>query len=373
MVSIPRKIALPDKQTRAYELLELAAIFGEFPTTSLWRLSGSASYKETVVTALKKQGLIKTHYKDGRRGLRPTTTAKKLLVADNPERFSAYMSENADTNHIRSEPHRRERLYRIAEATLTMKNAGASVYRDEHPPIFSLTWEEDDHIQAPLFYSSREIRDTGVEFFKTKGARYVGILLTSENAFVTYNLGNGLIKWAYKAEMRTKAVLERLLCIERLPTQYSPESIKGLVLGNSMELAFEILKKSRQHYLILDDNYENFYFVTNDEKGEMLVRLLCRPDLCDELDEILTDDLYPARKGALIDHDAVTEDGRPVLLAYKCDLKRIRKFDTALALQEKTGIIICFDYQAEVLRRYCCDAVEFQTLDFEKTERRLFQ
>lgn len=372
MVAISRKNVLPDKQTRAYELLELAAIFGEFPTTLLWRLSGSASYKETVVTNLKKQGLIKTYYKDGRRGLRPTTTAKRLLLADNPERFSAYMSENADTNHIRSEPHRRERLYRIAETTLTMRNAGISVYRDEHPSILSPILEEDDHTQPPLFYSSREIRETGIEFFKTKGARYVGVLLTSENAFVTYNLGNSLIKWAYKSEMRTKAVLERLLCIDRLSARYSTESIKGLVLGNSMELAFEILKKGRQHYLILDGNYENFYFVTNDEKGEMLLRLLCRPDLCDELDEILTDNLYPARKGALIDHDAATEDGRYVLLAYKCDLNRIRKFDTALTLQQKTGIIICFDYQADVLRRYCSDAVEFQTMDFEKTERRFF-
>lgn len=372
MIAISRKKELPGKRTRAYELLEFVAIFGEFPTDLLPRLSGGASYKETIVTDLKQKGLIKTCYKDGLRGLRPTTAAKKLLLADNPERFSFYMSENSDTNHVRSEPHRRERLYRIAETTVTMKNAGVTVFRDERPAIFSPIWEGGEHIYIPAFYSSREVKELGVLFSKIKGARSVGVMLTKHNVFVIYNLGDSLMKWSYRAEMRNKALMQNILCLERLPDQYSPDCINGILLVNSMELALDILGNSRQQYLILDDNYENFYFVTNDRKGEMLIRLLCRPDLCDELDEILTDDLCPAHQGSLIENDALTEDGKPVLLAYKCDLKRIKKFDTALAMREKQGIIICFDYQAEVLRRYCSPNVEFQTLDFEKTERRFF-
>lgn len=372
MASISRKATLPDKQTRAYELLELAALFGEFPTNLLPRLSGSMSYTTKTMFLLKGQGLLKTYYSDGRRGLRPTITAKRLLVTDHPERFSAYLSEKVDTNHVRGDPNRRDRLYRIAEATITMKNAGVSIYRDEHPAIFSPTWESSKRIQSPAFYSSREMREYGADFFKTKGARYVGVLLTAKNIFVTYNLGNTLIKWGYKAEMRTKALVETVLCIERFPAQYSPQSIKGIILGNSMELALEILSNEIKQYFILDDNYDNFYFVTNDERGEMLIRLLCNPELCTELDEILTDDLCPSYSGSLIENDAMTEDGKPVLLAYKCDLNRIKKFKDALTMREKHGIIICFDYQAEILRQYCGEYVEFQTLDYKKTERRFF-
>ena len=104
----------------------------------------------------------------------------------------------------------------------------------------------------------------------------------------------------------------------------------------------------------------------------MLLQLLCRPDLCAKLDALWSEDLCPADRGALIENDAMTTDGYPVLFAYKCDLRRIRKFDTALTTQKRQGIIYCFDYQAEVLSRYCSDAVEFQTLDYEKTERRFF-
>ena len=46
--------------------------------------------------------------------------------------------------------------------------------------------------------------------------------------------------------------------------------------------------------------------------------------------------------------------------------------DTALRLQDRYSILICFDHQAEVLRRYCGDRVVVQTIDFAAFERRFF-
>ena len=66
----------------------------------------------------------------------------------------------------------------------------------------------------------------------------------------------------------------------------------------------------------------------------------------------------------------MTPDGAPVLFAYDCDLPRIRRFDTALRLQDRYGILICFDHQAEVLRRYCGDRAVVQAIDFAAFERR---
>ena len=174
MIPISQKKDTLDKQSRAYELLTFVTMFGELPTHLLSRLSGGASYKETIVTALKQQGLIKTHYADGLRGLRPTNRTKKLLIADNPKRFSFYLKGNTDTNHVRSEPHRRERLYRIAEASVTMQNAGVSIFRDERPAVFTPLWSGDERIEAPAFYTSREIKESGELFSKVKGARSVG-------------------------------------------------------------------------------------------------------------------------------------------------------------------------------------------------------
>ncbi len=49
---MPQNNIFPNKQTRAYELLELIAIFGEFPTKALSRLPGGETYKEAVVPIL---------------------------------------------------------------------------------------------------------------------------------------------------------------------------------------------------------------------------------------------------------------------------------------------------------------------------------
>ncbi len=209
--------------------------------------------------------------------------------------------------------------------------------------------------------------------FKTKGARLVGVLLTPQDIFVTYNLGNHMIRWGYRAEMRTKATLSNLLCHHSLTSPYFLKTIKGLLLANSMELASEILTKKTKHYFLLDGNYENFYFVTNDEKGEQLLRFLCDPDLCNQLDELLASDLCPADYHHSVENDAMTEDGVPVLFAYTCDLYRIKKFNSGLLKHEINGIIYCFDYQADVVRTCCSEFVEFQTLSYEKVKKRFFE
>ena len=61
-----RTFAQPD--TLPYHLLALTAISGEFPADQLKRLRGSDYYKESVITALKKDGYLRTYYRDKLRG-----------------------------------------------------------------------------------------------------------------------------------------------------------------------------------------------------------------------------------------------------------------------------------------------------------------
>lgn len=367
---------LPDKQTVGYTLLELVAISGELPANQLCRLPGGDSYKLNVVRALKSQKLLRTYYRDGVRGYRLTASAKKALCRDVPERFSFSLSVSAETNLVKSEITRRLRLHRVAEATLTMKNAGVLIFRDEKPDVFSPEWEKTDSlsITAPAFYTSREIKEMGTVFAKIRGARSVGVLLTPADVFVVYDLGNSLMKWEYKSEMRTKALMKTVLCRERLPHQYPPEAVQGLLLADSMEQAYDILKENEgRQYFILDGNYEHFYFLTNDRKGERLLSLLCSRALTEQLTDILYADLYECDFAGNLECDAADRDGEPVLLSFFCDLPRIKRFDTALQLQNKCGTLICFDSQREALERYCSDRVKFQTIDFEKWERSFFE
>ena len=65
-----------DTSTSAYQLMELAAISGECSPHVLAHLNLSASYGEKLITRIKKDGYIRTHYKDGLRGYRLTSREK---------------------------------------------------------------------------------------------------------------------------------------------------------------------------------------------------------------------------------------------------------------------------------------------------------
>ncbi len=373
---MPKQDTLPSNDTVGYMLLELIAMSGELPSNQLSRLYGGESYKINVVKVLKAQKLIRTYYKDGLRGYRLTAKAKKLLLESNSLRFTFPLIISPETNRPKSEITRRLRLHRIAESTLTMYNADILIYPDEKLNIFSPVWEEGESlsIKAPAFYNSREIKEIGTVFVKIRGARSVGVLLTPADVFVVYNLGGSLMRWEYKSEMRTKALMKTVICRERLPLQYPPEAVNGIVFADSMAIAYDILSgETGKQYFILDGNYERFYFLTNDRKGERLLSLLCHKALNQELRDILMTDLYEGDIGSTLENDAFDEDGNPVLFAYFCDLPRIRRFDTAIRLQNKSGTLICFDFQSEALARYLDKSIKIQTIDFSKWERSFFE
>lgn len=367
---MPDSPQLPARHTLGYLLLTLTAITGEYPSAQVGRLPGGAYYKENVVKQLKREKLLRTFYRDGLRGLRLTALAKSLLLQDQPEQFLTYLTGSTETNTLKSEVPRRLRLHRMAEVLTTMFNAGVLVFGPDKSPIFTDT--PDLPIPLPAYYSSRELKELGPLAVKVRGSRASGLLLTEGAIFAVYNTGPSLMKWEYQAEMRLKALLQMELCNRRLSGQYRNAAICGLVFGNSMERLCGLMSSTpEQHhnYFILDGNYDAFYFLTSDHRGEILLRLLCDPRLRAALDTILCENLLPKRTGFPVEHDALEESGAPVLFAYTCDMPRIRHFDTALELHGLSGTLICFDHQESALRQVCGTRVQFQCIDFEKFER----
>lgn len=366
---------LPRHDTQPYQLLELIALSGDFPADLLSRLPGGSTYKESVVKALKKEGLIRTFYRDHLRTYRLTARSKARLIAEQPRRFSFYLEGNSDTNLLKGEITRRLRLYQLAVVHVNMKLAGVQIFRDIKPEVFSPTGSPVSYVGEPAFYSSREVKDMGLEATKIRGSRMAGVLLAPSGVFPVYNNGSSMARWENRSELRVKALLQMELCQRRLHFQYQMNDVKAVLFGDSMELAYEVLvsgKEKKQHYFIFDGNYEHFYYLTNDYYGEVLLRLLCNPSMTAELDRVLGQGLGERIPNWHIENDAMDQNGEPVLYGYFFDLPRIARFNAALGLQGKSGTLVCFDFQCDVLRRYCDPAVRFQTIDFTKFNRRFF-
>ena len=158
-----KRVHFPARNTLGYSLLELAAICGELPAGLVCRIPRSGSYKETVLCSLRKGGLLRTYYQDRLRGYRLGRKAKERLLADCPERFGFYLTGKTDTNRLKSEVSRRVRLHRIAEVYVAMMNAGVAVFRDEKPVVFAGGGVQVRGMERPAFYSSREVKEMGVE------------------------------------------------------------------------------------------------------------------------------------------------------------------------------------------------------------------
>ena len=95
---------------------------------------------------------------------------------------------------------------------------------------------------------------------------------------------------------------------------------------------------------MLDTSFEHFHYLPNAPEGELLLKLLTAPDQMLQLNRLLLSDMLPAKEDLPIEHDALSAEGKPVLLAYDFDMQRITRFNAGLHAYRKPGIIICFDF-----------------------------
>ena len=330
-----------------YQVLEMVGISGEFPVNQLHRLIESSSYAEKIITELKNEKLIRTHYRDRLRGYRLTKHAKELLLAQNMPRFHDYLTGNTETNLIRSELPRRIRLHQKAEIYLTL-------------------------LHANIPYSSREIKTLGYDTTKIRNSRSVGILLSPQCVYALYNTGNSVLKWEYKTEVRLTAFLQHYL--QGRPYHGRP-AVRAIMTGKDMDTAYHLLTSTggyRKSLFLLDTTYEHFHYLPNNIYGEYLLRLLVRPQMLQQLDRLLLSDYFSHQEELPIEHDGIDSQNHPVLLAYDFDMQRINRFNTGLNVYDLSGILVCFDFQIPCLRKYLTADIQFSSIDFQKFKRGFF-
>ena len=367
-----------DPSTSAYQLLALTALSGECSPDAVSRLGIRPSYGEQLLTKLKEEGYIKTHYRDRLRGYRLTNKGKKLLLTDNPERFSFYLGGNTDTNRPRSDYPRRLRLQQASIVYAMLLHAGVTVFRDEKPPLFQPGNQECHRLPLPVFYSSREIKELGAEAVKINNSRTMGILFAPKCIYAVFYTGDSLMKWEYRTELKVKTMLNYhishgVLNREHISPCYPPDTpIKALLIGTDMDTSLKLLTSTggfQKSYFYLDTSFDYFHYLPAAPAGVTLLQLLASPYLSAALRQLLLSDLQPACPDYGLEHDAST-NGIPVLLAFDFDMLRLSRFNTALSFHGLSGHIICFDFQKAVLQQYFGEAVTIETIDLQKFEGR---
>ena len=290
---------LPTPGTRAYDLLALTALSGEYPTSSVSRLVGSTAYAEKVVARLKADGLLHTVYRDRLRGYRLTAAAKHRLLASDPRRFAFYLTGSTDTNRVKSEPVRRLRLHRVAQVYTVVHKAGIALFRDEKPCPFS---SASLHQYAPTaFYGSREVKEIGVETVKIRGSPYGRGAVRPRRALpLLQTVAGNMPTFDHQSELRSKVFFENLARRNSLPQS----NVTGLLFADRIETLGQVLAQAHtrdREYFLFGDGCEPFYFLTNDHRGDALLRLLCAPSLMQAFGRVLHQGFAPPISGSQIE------------------------------------------------------------------------
>lgn len=361
------------QDTAAIRLLGLIALAGEFPTAALGKLIGEGRYKEKIITELKAKKLIKGYSRDGIRAYRLTRGGKRQLLKENPTRYTPLLRNAAQS---RTDPPHRLRQHQMCEVQVVMQKAGIRIFPDEKPSIFTElppSKETRAELLLPAYYTSLEVKGRGLEGTKIKGARFCGVLLTECNIYLVYNSGDSLMRWDRKSEIKSRAMITHLLCRERLPERYAQANAQGILLGADMETANHILNaptNKNARVFQLDQTFEHFHFIPWNAQGDLLLQLLCREDIGTQLKSLLSEGLRPADSGAPIENDGFEEDGSPVLFSFDGDLQRLSKFVNMLQLQERQGVVYCFDFQTAAFGHYCGACARMQSISLEKFKQR---
>ena len=213
------------------------------------------------------------------------------------------------------------------------------------------------------------MKEAELEMLKIRGSRMAGALFTSNRVFAVYNSMEFLPVFEPQVEQRAKAMLEQ---IYRKKVSFNPKT-SGLLLSDSVDTLRTLLERSQTHkrdHFLLHDGYEHFYFLTNDSYGEALLQMLCLPEIVEQVNAILRQELQPPSSGSHFEHDALTDSGAPVLFSYLPDIPRLFRFISAINFLKYSGIIVCFDFQADALRPLCGDNIELQIIDFQNFKAR---
>ena len=94
--------------------------------------------------------------------------------------------------------------------------------------------------------------------------------------------------------------------------------------------------------------------------------MLCLPEIVEQVNAILRQELQPPSSGSHFEHDALTDSGAPVLFSYLPDIPRLFRFISVINFLKYSGIIVCFDFQADALRPLCGDSIELQIINFRE-------
>ena len=346
---------------RLFQLLCYVGYCTEFPKHLASRIGGHPDWcRHVMYRAIREGYLTVFRRKAGRRivtSLRITAKGLAYIAARSP---AAHTMISTQMKTVPQGYHyvvnRILRYQSFASAMVMAHNAGALVLPESKP---LLTIQKGQPRKIPIdpatcyFYSTSEIRAAIEEYAPetaSSSSRIAGVLIHGRDCFCIYDAGRSRMLWLRSIEENFASSVQSMLNVRGFRVRV----LKQVVLGDKMDLALKLCHRGTRkgsRYFVLSNFFNNCYFLTNDANGDRQLRALWDADAAQRYNQRALINCSPPDRLTHA-YDAIdTEEGRPVILNYKCDLLTLPDIDYAPAGFAVSPIIKCFDHQVSVLQQ----------------------
>ena len=315
-----------------------------------------------LATSLKKERYISLRCKDGYRGYVLLEKGRNYLLSEYEKELSFFISGSGQTGHVKSEPEKRMRLYRMSEVWVFFWKAGIEILRN-HKPDMDKGFVRDRG--KAFYYGSLEFKGMSEAI---RGSRSCGVLLSGDTVLVVYNTMDRNMKWAKKMECSMRTWTERML----LKGGYNSRA-DALIVGQNIKVLLKLLESDggiKKDLFRPDDIYDQYYYIPMCQEGILQIILLTEKQKREKLKQFLLS-RFPIRKEKEYAVYAVCDEiGNPVYLGYDLEMRQLCRIKQELLWRPSVSIV-CMDYQAEIIREYLGEKVIIYELNTENVMKYL--
>lgn len=370
--------------TRAFYLISLLCVIGEYPVASLGILGDRTCYRRLVTDMCKTQTYHNSETGEkitcralnisGKGRLKTIRLTKYALPlakwVDGADYYAiAHLKNNRSGNEKTIERH-----HRIAEAVAIIQQSGFK-YRPWYLPEIQNEIRQCSTIDEPSYFLPKVFRgNINNPSQKYTFSRTVGVLMTPNKTLMIYNTRDSIMKWDGQGEYRSKSNVESFSYHNTKEGKIDSAIIMGQNLNYVLGLIHQTEKQYKSASIFHKSDiltiFYNVHYVPLNQFGSKLIQLLTLPNCHNHLLSLIYDDELLEHGSMSLTYDIIN-NGVYTLSLLDYDMRRLilAKSNINMLIKEGKSFtyqILCFPEQIDELYQFFGDNAEYLTVNIDE-------
>lgn len=377
--------------TRAFDLISLLCVTGEYPVASLGILGDRTCYRRLVTNMCKMQTYHNSETGEkitcralnisGKGKLKTIRLTKYALPLARWVEGSEFYTETHLKNNRSSNEQTIERHHRVAESVAIIQQSGFE-YRPWYLPKIQIESRQCSTINEPSYFLPKVFRgDMSNPSQKYTFSRVVGTLMTPNKTLMVYNTRDVIMKWDGQGESRTKINVENF----SYRNTKKGEIDSAIIMGQNLNYVLGLIHQTEKQYKLastfqkfnLLTMFYNIHYIPLNQFGAKLIQLLTLQNCHNYILSLIYND-ESLKSGSMSLNYDIYNNGVYTLSLLDYDMRRLilAKSNINMLIKEGKSFtyqILCFPEQIDELYQFFGDNAEYLTVNIDELLNFLYE